>query len=174
MFCRFLFVFFISFNAWAQYSYIDYASPYHPTINQRGMVVSQNIDSSKIGIEILDMGGNAIDAAVAVGFSLAVTLPRAGNLGGAGFMLVYLKERDEIIAVDYLGSSPRNSNIQDLFGVKLPRNYEKADRDIVRYGYKASTVPGTVAGLLEAHANFGRLPLSMVLKPVIEQARNWD
>ena len=172
MFYRFLFVLFISFNVWAQDSYIDYASPYHPTINQRGMVVSQNIDSSKIGIEILDMGGNAIDAAVAVGFSLAVTLPRAGNLGGAGFMLVYLKERDEIVAVDYLGSSPRNSNIQDLFGVKLPRNYEKADRDIVRYGYKASTVPGTVAGLLEAHANFGRLPLSSVLKPVIEQARN--
>ena len=172
MFYRFLFVLFISFNVWAQDSYIDYASPYHPTINQRGMVVSQNIDSSKIGIEILDMGGNAIDAAVAVGFSLAVTLPRAGNLGGVGFMLVYLKERDEIVAVDYLGSSPRNSNIQDLFGVKLPRNYEKADRDIVRYGYKASTVPGTVAGLLEAHANFGRLPLSSVLKPVIEQARN--
>ena len=169
---RFLIVFVISFNAWAQDSYIDYPSPYHPTINQRGMVVSQNIDSSKIGIEILNMGGNAIDAAVAVGFSLAVTLPRAGNLGGVGFMLVYLKQRNEIIAVDYLGSSPRNSNIQDLFGVTLPRNYEKADRDIVRYGYKASTVPGTVAGLIEAHTNFGRLPLSSVLKPVIEQARN--
>ena len=169
---RFLIFFVISFNAWAQNSYIDYPSPYHPTINQRGMVVSQNIDSSKIGIEILNMGGNAIDAAVAVGFSLAVTLPRAGNLGGVGFMLVYLKQRNEIIAVDYLGSSPRNSNIQDLFGVTLPRNYEKADRDIVRYGYKASTIPGTVAGLIEAHTNFGRLPLSSVLKPVIEQARN--
>ena len=169
---RFLIVFVISFNAWAQDSYIDYPSPYHPTINQRGMVVSQNIDSSKIGIEILNMGGNAIDAAVAVGFSLAVTLPRAGNLGGVGFMLVYLKQRNEIIAIDYLGSSPRNSNIQDLFGVTLPRNYEKADRDIVRYGYKASTIPGTVSGLIEAHTNFGRLPLSSVLKPVIEQARN--
>ena len=172
MFHRFLIVFVISFNAWAQNSYIDYPSPYHPTINQRGMVVSQNIDSSKIGIEILNMGGNAIDAAVAVGFSLAVTLPRAGNLGGVGFMLVYLKQRNEIIAIDYLGSSPRNSNIQDLFGVTLPRNYEKADRDIVRYGYKASTIPGTVSGLIEAHTNFGRLPLSSVLKPVIEQARN--
>ena len=169
---RFLIVFVISFNAWAQDSYIDYPSPYHPTINQKGMVVSQNIDSSKIGIEILNMGGNAIDAAVAVGFSLAVTLPRAGNLGGVGFMLVYLKQRNEIIAIDYLGSSPRNSNIQDLFGVTLPRNYEKADRDIVRYGYKASTIPGTVSGLIEAHTNFGRLPLSSVLKPVIEQARN--
>ena len=172
MLSRLLFVLFISSNAWAQYSYIDYASPYHPTINQRGMVASQNMDSSKIGIAILDMGGNAIDAAVAVGFSLAVTLPRAGNLGGGGFMLVYLKERNEIIALDYLGLSPGNSNLQDLFGVQLPEDYEKADRDIVRYGYKASTVPGTVAGLLEVHSNFGRLSLSEVLGPVIEQARN--
>ena len=65
------------------------------------MVVSQNIESSKIGIEILNQGGNAIDAAVAVGFSLAITLPRAGNLGGGGFMMIYLKERDEIFAIDY-------------------------------------------------------------------------
>ena len=150
MFYRFLFVLIISFNAWGQYSYIDYPSPYHPTLSQRGMVVSQNIDSSKIGIEILNKGGNAIDAAVAVGFSLAVTLPRAGNLGGAGFMLVYLKEKDEIYAIDYLGSSPKHATTRDLFGVELPKGYKKADRDLVRYGYKASTIPGTVAGLIEA------------------------
>ena len=172
MFYRFLFVLIISFNAWGQYSYIDYPSPYHPTLSQRGMVVSQNIDSSKIGIEILNKGGNAIDAAVAVGFSLAVTLPRAGNLGGAGFMLVYLKEKDEIYAVDYLGSSPKHANTRDLFGVELPKGYREADRDLVRYGYKASTIPGTVAGLIETHSNFGRLPLKEVLKPAIEQAKN--
>ena len=136
------------------------------------MVVSQNIDSSKIGIEILNKGGNAIDAAVAVGFSLAVTLPRAGNLGGAGFMLVYLKEKDEIYAIDYLGSSPKHATTRDLFGVELPKGYKKADRDLVRYGYKASTIPGTVAGLIEAHSNFGRLPLKEVLQPAIEQAKN--
>ena len=172
MFYRFLFVLIISFNAWGQYSYIDYPSPYHPTLSQRGMVVSQNIDSSKIGIEILNKGGNAIDAAVAVGFSLAVTLPRAGNLGGAGFMLVYLKEKDEIYAVDYLGSSPKHANTKNLFGVELPKGYKKADRDLVRYGYKASTIPGTVAGLIEAHSNFGRLPLKEVIQPAIEQAKN--
>ena len=79
-----------SMNLNAQVSYIDYLSPFHPTIGQSGMVVSQNQASSDIGIQILDMGGNAVDAAVAVGFSLAITLPRAGNLGGGGFMLVYL------------------------------------------------------------------------------------
>ena len=73
-------------------SYIDYESPYHPTVGKSGMVVSQNYLSSDIGLEILNKGGNAVDAAVAVGFSLAITLPRAGNLGGGGFMLIYIRK----------------------------------------------------------------------------------
>ena len=75
--------------------YIDYPHPFHPTSSLGGMVVSQSALSSDLGVKILDMGGNAVDAAVAVGFSLAITLPRAGNLGGGGFMLVYIKEKDE-------------------------------------------------------------------------------
>ena len=125
MIIRLFSVLFISFNVWGQNSYIDYQSPYHSTINNSGMVVSQNIDSSKIGIEILNKGGNAIDAAVAVGFSLAVTLPRAGNLGGGGFMVFYLKERDEIFAIDYRGQASRKINLDDIFNVDLPKNYEK-------------------------------------------------
>lgn len=74
-------------------SYIDYETPYHPVVGDSGMVVTQNFLSSQIGIEVLNMGGNAVDAAVAVGFSLATTLPRAGNLGGGGFMLVFIKEK---------------------------------------------------------------------------------
>ncbi len=71
-------------------AYLDYKSPFHPTISENGMVVSQNLESSEIGTMILESGGNAVDAAVAVGFSLTTTLPRAGNIGGGGFMLVYI------------------------------------------------------------------------------------
>ena len=164
-------VFFYSSFSFAQQSYIDYVSPFHPVIGSSGMVVSQNHLSSEIGIAILNKGGNAVDAAVAVGFSLAITLPRAGNLGGGGFMLVYLKEKKEIFYIDYRSNSPLNSNIQDLFGTNLPRDYKKTDFNKSKYGYKASAVPGTVAGLLEAHENFGKLPLAEIMEPVIEQAK---
>jgi len=135
------------------------------------MVVSQNIESSKIGIEILNQGGNAIDAAVAVGFSLAITLPRAGNLGGGGFMMIYLKERDEIFAIDYRGQASASTNLKELFNTDPSRDYGNTNFEVVEYGYKASTVPGTVSGLLQAHKNFGKLPLEEVLKPVIRQAK---
>jgi gamma-glutamyltranspeptidase/glutathione hydrolase len=135
------------------------------------MVASQNHSSSEIGIEIIKKGGNAVDAAVAVGFSLAVTLPRAGNLGGGGFMMIYMKDRDEILAIDYRSQSPEGLTTDQIFGVNLPEEYKKANRDIVRYGYKASTVPGTVSGLILAHSQFGKLPLEVVMRPAIEQAR---
>jgi gamma-glutamyltranspeptidase/glutathione hydrolase len=162
-------------------SYIDYESPYHPVVGNYGMVVSQNYLSSDLGIEILNKGGNAIDAAVAVGFSLAVTLPRAGNLGGGGFMLVYLKENDEIFYIDYRSKSPLNSNLENIFNISsgdgkkyevVPKNFDTKKFDELDTGYKASAVPGTVAGLLDAHAYFGKLELSEVLAPVIAQATN--
>ena len=81
-------------------------------------VVSQNQDSSNVGVEILNMGGNAIDAAVAVGFSLAITLPRAGNLGGGGFMLVYLKDEDKTIAVDFRSAAPTGITNEDFLFLK--------------------------------------------------------
>ena len=154
----------------AQQSYIDYVSPYHPVVSSKGMVVSQNNLSSDIGKEILNMGGNAVDAAVAVGFSLATTLPRAGNLGGGGFMLVYIKDRNEVFFIDYRSSSPLNSNIKDIFNKKLPRDYRRTNFNLVKKGYKAPAVPGSVAGLLDAHSEFGKLPLEKILEPVIKQA----
>ncbi len=157
---------------YSQTSYIDYQSPFHPIISDGPMVVSQNHLSSEVGIEIIKKGGNAVDAAVAVGFSLAVTLPRAGNLGGGGFMLIYLKDQNEILAIDYRGQSPSKLKADHIFGLELPKEYKNVNRDIVRYGYRASTIPGTVSGLLLAHDQFGRLPLKEVMKPAIEQAIN--
>ena len=156
---------FLNSSLCAQVRYIDYPSPFHSTVGHSGMVVSQNQASSDIGIQILDMGGNAIDAAVAVGFSLAITLPRAGNLGGGGFMLVYLKEIDKTIAVDFRSAAPKNISNDDFLFLK--NNYDQR-----RYGYKASGVPGTVAGLLQTHERYGKLPLKKILQPVIKQASN--
>ena len=171
---KLLLIFIVNFVN-AQQSYIDYLSPYHPTEGRSGMVVSQNYLSSDIGVEILNKGGNAVDAAVAVGFSLAVTLPRAGNLGGGGFMLVYIKEKDEIFYIDYRSKSPLNSSITKIFDLAKNKKFNPKDFtddmfDKTRYGYKAPAVPGTVAGLLEAHKNFGKLALKEVLEPVIRQA----
>ncbi|MDB2319028.1 gamma-glutamyltransferase [Gammaproteobacteria bacterium] len=154
---------FISFNALGQVRYIDYPSPFHPTIGTAGMVVSQNQASSDLGVKILNMGGNAVDAAVAVGFSLAITLPRAGNIGGGGFMLVYLSDEQKTIAVDFRSSAPQNISEDDFLFLK--DNYDQR-----RYGYKASGVPGTVAGLLQTHDRYGKLPLKKILQPVILQA----
>ena len=156
---------FVTSYAWGQVRYIDYPSPFHPTIGTSGMVVSQNQASSDIGVEILNMGGNAIDAAVAVGFSLAITLPRAGNLGGGGFMLVYLNDEKKTIAVDFRSAAPKNLSKKDFLYLK--NNYDQR-----RYGYKASGVPGTVAGLLQTHDRYGKLPLKKILQPVIRQAQN--
>ena len=167
---------FLSFILFASYlqstDYIDYPHPFHPTTSSSGMVVSQSALSSDIGVKILDMGGNAVDAAVAVGFSLATTLPRAGNIGGGGFMLIYLKDKDEVFYIDYRSKSPKNSSIEKLLGTKkIPdRNSKRWER--VDYTYLASGVPGTVYGLLEAHKNFGKLDLKEIMKPVIEQAEN--
>ena len=132
-------------------AYLDYKSPFHPTISENGMVVSQNLESSEIGTMILESGGNAVDAAVAVGFSLTTTLPRAGNIGGGGFMLIYIKETEELFSIDYRSRSSLNSNLKDLFGSKSPAQIQDDDYDLTKYDYKASAVPGTVYGLSLIH-----------------------
>ena len=149
-------------------------------VANNAMVATSQPLSSQEAINILRMGGNAVDAAVAVGFSLATTLPRAGNLGGGGFMLVYIKDRNEIFFIDYRSSSPLNSNLENIFDLSinsnkelesLPKNFNENKYKLVNTGYKASAVPGTVAGLLEAHEQFGKLSLEEILKPVIKQAK---
>jgi gamma-glutamyltranspeptidase/glutathione hydrolase len=127
----------------------------------RGVVVSVESQATRAGIEILEAGGNAVDAAVAVAFSLAVTHPSAGNLGGGGFMLAR-PPRGTTAAVDFRETAPR----------ALTR--PAFDRMIAAHarGPAAAGVPGTVAGLLLAHERFGRLPRARVLAPAIALARS--
>src|SRR5215210_6826279 len=112
-----------------------------PVIAPHGMVASQEAKATRIGVEVLQKGGNAVDAAVAVGFALAVTLPRAGNLGGGGFMLVHLAERNETLAIDYRETAPAAAT-RDLF---LDEKSEPDPRKSRDTGLSVG-VPGTVRG----------------------------
>src|SRR6516225_1025452 len=85
-----------------------------PVIARHGMVVAQEAAASRVGRDVLMRGGNAVDAAVAVGFALAVTLPRAGNLGGGGFMLIHRADLGRTIAVDYRETAPK-ATTKDVF-----------------------------------------------------------
>ena len=131
------------------------------------MVVSQEILASTVGAEILSQGGNAIDAAVATGFALAVTLPRAGNLAGGGFMMVYLADKEKTIALDYREMAPSGAT-RDMF---LDAQGD-VDNQRARFSINSSAVPGTVAGLLHAHKEYGSLSLSKVINPAIELAKS--
>ena len=86
---------------------LEYPSVHSPTVGTRGMVVSQNAIASEVGAEVLRDGGNAVDAAIAIGFALAVTLPRAGNIGGDGFMTVYDAASGQVRVLDFRGVAPR-------------------------------------------------------------------
>jgi gamma-glutamyltranspeptidase / glutathione hydrolase len=121
-----------------------------PVAARHGMVVSQEAAASRIGLEILQKGGNAVDAAVAVGFALAVTLPRAGNIGGGGFMLIHLAAQHKTIAIDYREAAPALTD-KDVF---LNANGE-ADPFKSRFSGLAIGVPGTVAGLELAWRKYG-------------------
>ena len=93
------------------------------------MVVSQNRDSSEIGIEILNMGGNAIDAAVAVGFSHQLLCRVQDILGAVGFMLIRIKDEQEIIAIDFRSRASESADLEKIFDFILPEEYEFIDRD---------------------------------------------
>jgi gamma-glutamyltranspeptidase/glutathione hydrolase len=146
-------------------TFLDKSARFHPVISQLGMVVSQEAIASQVGADILEAGGNAIDAAVATGFALAVTLPRAGNLGGGGFMLVYLAEENKTIAIDYREMAPMAAK-RDMF---LDQQ-GNVDNEKARYSAQSSGVPGTVAGLIHVLEKYGSMSLKEVLKPAIKLA----
>lgn len=139
-----------------------------PVLARHGMVASQEAQATRIGVAVLKRGGNAVDAAVAVGFALAVTLPQAGNLGGGGFMLVHLAGRNETVAIDYRETAPKAADA----GMFL-RPDGQPDRAASTRTGKAVGVPGTVRGLAEAHRLYGsgRLALSELIAPAEKLAR---
>ena len=129
-----------------------------------GLVVSAEKHASEIGNEILQQGGNAVDAAVAVQFALAVTLPRAGNIGGGGFMVVHLAN-GETAALDFREKAPEKAT-RNMY----VRNGEFKS-DLSWEGILAVGVPGTVDGMIKALERYGKMPLDMVLQPAIKLAR---
>ena len=141
---------------------LDYQDRIHAESSENFMVVSQNTHATEAGYEILSKGGNAVDAAVAVGFALAVTLPRAGNLGGGGFMLIYDKEKNKVETIDYRSAAPKSAKSEMFVDGK----------NVVRFGHLVNAVPGSVAGLIKAHEEHGKLSLSEIMKPSIRLAKN--
>ncbi|HEY5775969.1 MAG TPA: gamma-glutamyltransferase, partial [Xanthomonadales bacterium] len=171
--CSFLLLF-SSAGAWSQATetvtglkqpIVRYDSIHHPVKGRYGMVVSQNSIATGVGQGILTKGGNAVDAAVAVGFALAVTLPRAGNLGGSGFMLAHMAAEQKTVAFDYRSVAPLAASVE---------KYSKADGELdwdkLTFGPMAAGVPGTVAGFYTAWQRFGSMDWKDLLQPAYQLA----
>jgi len=139
---------------------------FHPVHARQGMVSSQEATATRIGVDVLKGGGNAVDAAVAIGFALAVTLPRAGNLGGGGFMLVHDASEGETVAIDYRETAPAAAT-RDMFLDEQGEVSKKRSRS----SHLSVGVPGTVAGLVLALERYGTLSLPEVIQPALELAR---
>ena len=132
---------------------------------ENGMVVSARQEASKIGVEILKKGGNAFDAMLATELALAVSYPSAGNIGGGGFM-VYRKSDGSTGALDYRERAPINST-SDMY---LDENMEIIE-GLSMIGGLSIGVPGTIAGIFEAHERHGTLTINELISPVIELAK---
>ena len=139
---------------------LDYKDRIHPVVSDKFMVVSQNYHATEVGYEILEKGGNAVDAAVAMGFALAVTLPRAGNLGGGGFMLLFDAETKNVSTIDYRSAAPASAKSSMYL----------TEDGVIKYGHLVNAVPGTVAGLIKAHQDHGKMNLKQVMMPAIRIA----
>ena len=137
-----------------------------PTHAPKAMVASVQPDASDAGVEVMKAGGNAVDAAVAVGFALAVTHPEAGNIGGGGFML-FRRPDGEVHFLDYREKAPSKATA-DMY---LDKN-GNVIADMSTVGYKAIAVPGSVAGLAYAQKHWGKLTLPQVMEPAIRLARD--
>ena len=144
-------------------------APAQTIFSRNGVVVAQEHRAARIGVEILDRGGNAVDAAVAVGFALAVTYPRAGNIGGGGFMVIHLAKIGEDVAIDYRETAPAAVSSTMFLDARGEPDPKKSRDSALSVG-----VPGTVAGLALAHAKYGsgKLSLADLIEPALTLARN--
>ncbi len=140
----------------------DMVSPSHGT---KGMVATVQPEASRVGVAVLQEGGNAVDAAVAVGFALAVVYPGAGNIGGGGFLL-FRRPDGELHFLDYREKAPAKATATMYLG-----NHGDVVPDLSTIGYKSVAVPGSVAGLVYAEQHWGKLSLKQVLEPAIRLAR---
>jgi gamma-glutamyltranspeptidase/glutathione hydrolase len=135
---------------------------------KNGIVASQEALATRIGVEILERGGNAVDAAVAVGFALAVTLPRAGNLGGGGFFVIWLAERQQAVTLDFREIAPAAIRADSFLGPDGRPDPRKS-----LFSGLAVGVPGSVAGLAHALAQYGsgKFTLAQLIEPAERLAR---
>ena len=129
------------------------------------MVSAQDAIAAEIGRDILARGGNAVDAAVATGFALAVTHPQAGNIGGGGFMLVALADRDEVIAIDFREMAPARATRDMYIGAD-----GNVDNKLARFSRLSAGVPGSVMGFLDALETYGTMSRKQVMAPAIKLA----
>ena len=145
------------------------AGTVHAVAAEHGMVVAQEKIAARIGADVLRRGGNAVDAAVATGFAMAVTYPRAGNIGGGGFMIIHSAERHEDIAIDYRETAPAATTRDIFLGPDGKPDAAKSRASALGIG-----VPGTVAGLALALEKYGsgKFTLAELLKPAIDLARD--
>ena len=141
----------------------------HAVVAEHGIIVAQEKIAARLGADVLRRGGNAVDAAVATGFAMAVTYPRAGNIGGGGFMIIYSAERQADVAIDYRETAP-GAMTRDIFlGLDGKPDSAKSRDSALGIG-----VPGTVAGLTLALEKYGsgKFTVADLLKPAIDLARN--
>ncbi|MEM8955508.1 MAG: gamma-glutamyltransferase [Verrucomicrobiota bacterium] len=136
-----------------------------PAVGEEGMVTARNVYGAETGLEILKGGGNAVDAAVAVAYALAVTLPSAGNIGGGGFLVYYDADEGDVFALDFREMAPKRAT-RDLF---LGEGGE-VDVERARYSHLSAGVPGSVAGLSAMLERFGTMELAEVMAPAIRYA----
>lgn len=136
--------------------------------SKNGMVTTQHFLATKVGEKILNQGGNAYDAAIAVGFTLAVVLPRAGNIGGGGFMVMHDSITNQNYSIDFREMAPAKS----FTNMYLNEDGSFNDSKLSTFGYLASGVPGTVAGFWEVHQKFGSLNWELLLEDAIYYAEN--